>query len=548
MNYVEEYRQKIADGTILVPKKIQRMLDILKRQEQDEEFPYYFDPDVGELPILFIEYYCKTAVGKLGGDLKLELFQKVAIQLTFGWLNKETKLRRFRQLFLMVARKNGKTTLLAAIALYMLIADGEGSAEIFSVATKKDQAKLAFNATCKMLTMMKNKFPEFRKLVKKRKTDLYVESTFSSFMPLSSDSDTLDGLNSHLVIIDELHAIKKRSLYEVMYESLASRDQPLLVMITTNGTQRENIFDQIYEYASNVIAETYEDYEFLALIYELDEIEEWKNPECWIKANPGLGTIKKLSFLQGKVRNAKNDPNNLPGVLVKDFNMKANSSDSWLSMETVMCDKKFSYENLDCYAFGGVDLSATTDLTCATVLFKTSENSDIHVIQQYFIPKEIAKLKEEQDRVPYKIWHDKGWVTFTEGSRVNLSEVTDWFKKMRDEYNFTFYNIGYDPWCAVYFVEEMTREGFPMCKVIQGAMTMSQPMKDLKGDLMDKKVNYNENPVLRWCLLNTKIEEDKNDNIRPVKKSKIQRIDGTVSLINAYVVYTRDMLSYNASI
>ena len=131
---------------------------------------------------------------------------------------------------------------------------------------------------------------------------------------------------------------------------------------------------------------------------------------------------------------------------------------------------------------------------------------------------------------------------------MNFSEVTDWFKKMRDEYNFTFYNIGYDPWSAVYFVEEMTREGFPMNKVIQGAITMSQPMKDLKADLMDKKVNYNDNPVLKWCLLNTKIEEDKNDNIRPVKKSKIQRIDGAVSLINAYVVYTRDMLSYNASI
>ena len=430
----------------------------------------------------------------------------------------------------------------------MLIADGEGSAEIFSVATKKDQAKLAFNASCKMLTMMKKKFPEFRKLVKKRKTDLYVESTFSSFMPLSSDSDTLDGLNSHLVIIDELHAIKKRALYEVMYESLAARDQPLLVMITTNGTQRENIFDQIYDYASNVVAETFEDYEFLALIYELDDISEWKIPECWMKANPGLGTIKKLSYLKSKVRSAMNDPNNLPGVLVKEFDMKANSSDSWLSMETVMCDKTFSLENLDCYAFGGVDLSATTDLTCATVLFKTSENSDIHVIQQYFIPKDVAELNEERDRVPYRIWHDKGWVTFTEGSRVNFSEITDWFKKMRDEYNFTFYSIGYDPWCATYFVEEMTREGFPMSKVIQGPITMSQPMKDLKADLMDKKINYNQNPVLKWCLLNTKIEEDKNDNIRPVKKAKIQRIDGAVSLINAYVVYTRDMNNYNASI
>lgn len=224
------------------------MKDLVKESE-DESLSFYFDEEKGERPIKFIETFCKQAEGEIGKPITLELFQKAYIQSLFGFINRDTGKRRFNETMFLVGRKNGKTTMLSAIALYMMIADGEGSAECYSVATKKDQASKAFKSAC----AMRSQSPEIRAIVNKRRTDMYMPLTFSSFEPLSSDSDTLDGLNAHLVIIDELHAIKDRNLYEVMKQSTSSRKQPLVVMITTAGTVRENIFDDIYNYANNIL-------------------------------------------------------------------------------------------------------------------------------------------------------------------------------------------------------------------------------------------------------------------------------------------------------
>lgn len=282
MNYIKEYINQIDEGKIVVGEKVKKIYKRLLKESDDKSLPFYFDEETGNRPIKFIETFCKQAEGEIGKPIKLELFQKAYIQALFGFIYRDTGLRRFNETMFLVGRKNGKTTMLSAIALYMMIADGEGSAECYSVATKKDQASKAFKSAC----AMRAQSPEIRAIINKRRTDMYMPSTFSSFEPLSSDSDTLDGLNSHLVIIDELHAIKDRNLYDVMKQSTSSRRQPLVVMITTAGYVRECIFDEIYDYANNVLNGTVKNDSFLPVLYELDKTEEWKDIKCWAKANP----------------------------------------------------------------------------------------------------------------------------------------------------------------------------------------------------------------------------------------------------------------------
>ena len=540
MNYIKEYVEKIESGEIVVGKKIKKIYKKLLKESSNESLPFYFDEEKGSRPINYIETFCKQAEGEIGKPIKLELFQKAYIQALFGFVYRDTGLRRFNETMFLVGRKNGKTTMLSAIALYMMIADGEGSAECYSVATKKDQASKAFKSAC----AMRAQSPEIRAIVNKRRSDMYMPTTFSSFEPLSSDSDTLDGLNAHLVIIDELHAIKDRNLYDVMKQSTSSRRQPLVVMITTAGTVRECIFDDIYNYANNVLEEIVKDDSFLPVLYELDKTEEWKDISCWAKANPGLGTIKQYKYLAEQVERAKNDTSSKKSTLCKDFNIRSNSEEKWLDFDTVNNEEKFDIEELrGTYAIGGADLSSTLDLTCATlIVFKKGK---IYVLQQYFIPEDTIEEKENDDKVPYKIWKERGLLTTCPGAKINYTAVTEWFIKMHYEYDISPLWIGYDRWGSTYWVDEMKENGFQIEQVIQGAQTMSNPMKQLEADLKEKKVIYNNNPILKWCLLNTAIEIDKNDNIRPVKgKKSKERIDGAVSLIDAYVVLYRKMQDY----
>lgn len=542
MNYLKEYYNKISTGEIIAGKKIIKIYKKLVEEAESDVLPFYFNEETGERPIEFIETFCKQAEGEIGKPIKLELFQKAYIQALFGFLNRDTNTRRFNETMFLVGRKNGKTTMLSAIALYMMIADGEGSAECYSVATKKDQAAKAF----KSAVAMRAQSPEIRAIVNKRRTDMYMPSTFSSFEPLSSDSDTLDGLNSHLVIIDELHAIKDRNLYEVMKQSTSSRRQPLVVMITTAGTVRECIFDDIYNYANNVLDGTVKNDAFLPVLYELDKTDEWKVIKCWAKANPGIGTIKQYKYLTEQVQRAKDDFSSRKGVLCKDFNIRTNTEEKWLDFDIVNNEETFDIEELrGSYGIGGADLSSTTDLTCATIL--VLKNNKKYVLQQYFIPKDKIEEKVSEDKVPYDIWEKRGLLTTCEGSRVNYTYITEWFLKMHNEYDISALWIGYDPWGSQYWVQEMIDNGFELVKVIQGAKTMSNPMKELEADLKEKNVIYNNNPITKWCLLNTAIETDKNENIRPIKGKKTkQRIDGTVSLIDAYCVLFDKMNDYLA--
>ncbi len=540
MNYINAYIEEIESGRIKTSKRVYAVYKRLQKQQQSppKGFAFYFDEEAGERPIEFIEKFCKQSQGIIGEPLELQLFQKAFIQALFGWKRKANGFRRFRETLFLVARKNGKSTLLSAIALYMLIADDEGAAEIYSVATKKDQAKKVLTEAINMI----NQSPELRALLKKRRNDIYFPLTASKFEALASDSNTLDGLNSHAVIIDELHAIRDRNLYEVMKQSITARRQPLVIMITTAGTVRACIFDDMYEYACKVADGEEIDETFLPILYELDNRQEWTDESCWEKANPGLDTIKNRETLREAVERAKKNPADEAGVLCKDFNHRENESSAWLSYDDIFNAATFDMQDVfDTYAIGGCDLSATTDLTCASLLIRKKNDPAIYVLQQYFLPQRKLDLLDEKDtkEAPYKLWETRGLVTVNPGSRVDFSLVTAWFVEMREKYKIDAFKVGYDRALAGYWVEEMRANGFDMESVAQGAFTWAQPMREMGAAFVDKIVNYNANPVLVWCMTNTAVKKTGLNNIQPIKITEKRRIDGAVSLLNAWVVYVK---------
>lgn len=536
MNYIQEYYHLIEQGEVVVSARVRKLY---KRLVKEIENPgkYVFDEKKAARPIEFIERFCKHSKGEWAGQpIKLELFQKAYTSALFGFVDKDTRLRRYRETLFMVGRKNGKSTLLAGIALYMLLGDHEPGAEVYSTATKKDQAKIIFDEIRNMVSQS----PELRAIIKKRKSDLYCAATMGKIQALGKNSDTLDGLNSNCVIMDELHGVKDRNLYEVMKQSQSARRQPLMIMITTAGTIRECIFDDMYAYACEIIDGIIEDDTFLPVIYELDKREEWKESGAWQKANPGLGSIKKVDDLEAKVKRARNNYKDLKGILVKDFNIRDTNATAWLSFEDINNEKTFEVVRFrNSYAIGGADLSITTDLTCATLLMMDRDTEERFVTQMYWLPEDNLEIRVKEDKIPYDIWEKQGLLRLCSGNSISYSDVTAWFLEMVNEKAITPAWIYYDSYSAKYWVEEMEQYGFQMIRCIQGAKTLSLPMQQLGADLQAKKINYNNNPILKWCLTNTCVQTDRNGNIVPIKgQGAKQRIDGAASLLDAYVGLT----------
>lgn len=525
------YLKAIETGEVTVCAKTRKAYERVRADM--EAGKWVFDLERANRPIQFIERFCRHSKGEWAGKpVRLELWQKAFVAVVFGFIDQKTGLRRYREALLDVARKSGKSTLAAGILLYLLVADDEAGAEVYTVATKLDQAKLIFDEA----THMVEQSPLLAKRIKKRRTDLYLAKTMAKMQPLGRNSNSLDGLNASGVCIDELHGITDRNLYEVMKQSMSARQQPLLLMTTTAGTVRECIFDDIYEYAEKVLDGIIEDDHFFAVIYELDDEAEWEDEACWPKANPGLGTIKKVDTLRAEVNRARQNPIDLGGVLVKDFNMRGTGAGTWLTFSDLNNTDTFDLSGFrGKWAIGGADLSITTDLTCATLLMHAGDGR-FCVHQMYWIPEERLEEHVKTDKIPYDKWVELGFVRLCNGNTIDYSDVTAWFLEMVNDSGINIAWVYYDSWSARYWVDEMEAYGFEMVRCIQGAKTLSLPMQRLGADLQAKRVNYNNNPVLKWCLSNTAIETDRNGNIVPVKNQQArQRIDGTASLLDAYV-------------
>ena len=534
MNYIAEYNNLIQAGKIVASRRVKQVYARLAAATADTTGQYVFDENRAERPIAFIERFCKHSKGEWAGrGISLELFQKAYIQALFGFVDRETGCRQYRESFFLVARKNGKSTLLAGLALYMLTSDGEGGAEVYSTATKYAQARLLFDEAHNMIKQS----PALSKHFRKRKNDLYYEPAMSKFQPLARNSDTLDGLNASFVIMDELHGVKDRNLYEVMRQSMAARRQPLLVMITTAGTVRECIFDDMYSHAAQVADGVRADPPVLPMLDELDDRSEWTNPTAWQKANPALGAVKKTDDLKLKVERAKQNRNELSGVLCKEFNVRETVKTAWLAFDEINNENTFDLEAFrGAYCIGGVDLSITTDLTCASLLFMKRGDDKKYITQMYWLPADRLQERVQQDKIPYDKWFDRGLLRLCDGNSINYSDVTAWFCETVRKYDLFPAWVYYDSYSARYFVEEMQMQGFNMVRCIQGAKTLSLPMQMLGADLQAHRVIYNNNPVLKWCLTNTGVQTDRNGNIVPIKnQSPKQRIDGTAALLDCYV-------------
>ena len=419
----------------------------------------------------------------------------------------------------------------------MLTADYEGGAEIYSVATQKDQSKIVWEETKRMI----KKSPILAKIIRCLIGGIYYDATDSIFRALASDSNSLDGLNAHLVVADEVHAWKDKNLLDVMYDSMSARRQPLLLETSTMGTVRQNVFDIEYDYASQVIDGTIQDETLLPIIYELDDEKEWVNEECWYKANPALSVIKSLKDLREKVERAKASPIELVNLLCKDFNIRQNSINAWLTFEDLNNEEIYN-EWKDCYCIGGADLSSTTDLTCATLLGVV--NKKIRVKQMYWIPTNALEKKVLEDKIPYDKWLKNGWLRLSGDSKIDYHDITQWFLEEVRNNDLRPLWVGYDSWNAQFWCDEMKSEGFDMVEVRQGFKTESAPLKQMQGDLKDKKINYNNNPITKWNLSNAAVKKDDNGNIMLSKEKARQRIDGVASLMDAYVIFVNKQQEY----
>jgi len=540
MSYMEEYFTKILDGKITSCEKMKRISEILLDQLYNPG-EFHFDEEIANRHIEFIEKFCKQPSGKLGVPLRLELFQKARFQTIFGFVD-DNNIRQYNEVLIIEGRKNGKTTETAAIELDLLVNDHEGSPQIYNVATMLDQAKLGFNACLKMVRQS----PLLSKHVKKRAADLYFPKNYGTIKALASNVNSLDGLDVHGAVIDELAAIKNRDIYDLIKQAQGARRQPLMFTISTNGYIRDNIFDAQMQYATEILSGSVENKRFLPFIYELDSPDEWDKEECWIKANPGLGTIKSVDYLRQMVAKAKADVSFKPTVLVKDFNLKQTGSTSWLRWEDLDNSEmipEYPYK----YCIGGFDAADTVDLNAAKAICMKPGDPHLYVKSMYWMPQRVldefdnsGKL-QGRDNVPYRLWKDKGLLRTVDTYKVDKKVFLEWFKELVYEEDIYVMYIGYDPWRIDDSLLREFKAEFgerSMIPVRQGVATLSGPMKELKADLQNKLIVYDNNPIDKWCLANVAVKADVNGNIQPVKADDSRRrIDGALALIDAYVVY-----------
>lgn len=549
-NPIIEYWNLIENGEVVVSIKVRTVYQELVRIMNDNESIWEYSAKKANHPIEFVENFCNHSKGKMGGmPFILELWQKAMTAALFGFVHKIDGTRKHKEFMLIVARKNGKSAWGSAIALYMLIADGEPGPEIVSAATKKDQAKIIWLEAKRMV----KKSPTLNRRIRALVAELISDFNDGSFKPLSSDSNTLDGLNPHCSLIDELHAIEDKNLYDVIIDGMSAREQAISIITTTAGTIREGIFDIKYEEARKILNSYsditgYSDDRVLAIVYELDKREEWTDPLCWPKANPGLGTIKNADELKRKVEKAKENPLLVKNLLTKDFNIRDTSSEAWLTFEQINNMSTYDIRVLKPrYAIGGSDLSSSVDLTSACILFQVQDDPMIYAKHMYWLPEDLLERRAQEDKIPYDIWRDMGLLRTTPGNTVHHKFVTEWFMEMQEEYDVFIPWIGYDGWSAKYWVEEM-KNNFgkdSMIPVIQGKKTLSAPMKALGADLDAKRINYDNNPITKWCLTNTSVDIDKNNNIQPSKgSSQRKRIDGLAAMLDAYVILNDKQADY----
>lgn len=544
-NYLIQYYEEIEKGNIIVGRELKAQLDYLISELDNPK--YIFDPKPGLHRIKFIETFCKHTKSPFNGEpFVLMLWEKALLQTAYGFKYADTGLRRFNEVILLVARKNGKTTFIAGIDLAEFFLSSGGT-DIICASNTNDQASILFEE----INNMREGSKVLRNEKYSRKNIFYIYSprTKNRIRKLSAQSRNKDGFNIEVGCIDEVHEMTDSKVYDAIKQSQSTKLEPLIFIITTEGVVTQGFLDQKLAYARKLIKGEIEDEKLLPWLYTQDSIEEiYEDKRTWQKSNPSLGVVKLESYLEDMMNKSKNDHSIKVTMLCKDFNIKQTDQGAWLEFRDINNTETFDIKEIsDTYAIGGVDLSNTTDLTVAILL--VIKDGKKYVLSQYFMPEDVLEKRKEEDNAPYDIWLQKGLITLSPGSQNDFSLVTQWFIKMIQQYGIRPLWIGYDPWNSLYWVKEMEEAGFTLEKVRQGVYSLSEPMKQLEADLKNKLVNYNNNPMMKWNLANTQAKVDINGNIQPSKLgSKFKRIDGTVALIIAYAVLNRYKVEYEGMI
>ena len=537
-----QYVEDVSKGNILACKwvrlAVERHVRDLKRQEK-KSFPYYFDPDTAKHTVDFFGFLRHTKGEWAGQVFKLEPWEEFITCVVFGWLRKKDGLRRFRTVFLEVGRKNGKSTFLAGVGLYLFDGDNEPGSEVYTAATKRDQARISHSEATRMVKVshdLKDHIGIF-------KDNLHCERTGSKFEPLGRDSDTMDGLNIHGALVDEIHAHKTRDTWDVLDTATGARRQPLMWGITTAGFNRQTICWELHEYTQKILdAGPTKDETFFGIIYCLDEGDDWEDEKNWIKANPNLKVSVKLDDLQRKAVKAKATPAALNVFLRKHMNEWTQAETRWIDPSKWReCSGKVDPEALTgrtCY--GGLDLSSNSDLTAFVLVFPPEEEDGLYqALGRFWIPEENMHERSRKDRVPYESWWRRKLIEATPGNVIDYRWILAQIDKDAQQYDLK--EIAFDRWGATKVIQDLQEMGFEdesekyaprhLIQFGQGYKSMSPPMKELETLILSKRLAHGGNEVFAWAADNVVASQDPAGNLKPNKEKSTEKIDPIVALI-----------------
>lgn len=532
-NYIVEYHDKIERGQIIAGKWIKKIYKILVDGIKSGDWD--FDAKKANKAIQFIENFCHHSKGR--NDLfKLELWQKAIVSTIFGILDKKTHRRQFREIFLLVGRKNGKSLFAAAIMAYVAYIDGEYGSELYCLAPKLDQADIVYDSFYKITQAEE----ELAEVTKKRRSDIYIEELNTTIKKIAFNAKKADGFNPTMTTNDEMEAWpgdQGLKQYEVMVSGTGARTEPITLSTSTAGYVNDGIFDELMKRSTAFLKGSSKERRLLPFLYMIDDLEKWNTKEELAKANPNLGVSVQWEFFEEQIAIALQSLSKKAEFMTKYCNIKQNSSIAWLDYETVAkaAGQPYTLDDFQgCYCVAGIDLSRTTDLTAVSLVIEKGGKN--HIITQFFMPQERYNVAIDEEGVPYNIFKEQGYLTISGEHQVNYKDVFAWFVRLIKEYKIRPLKVGYDRYCAGYLVEEMKEAGFHMDDVYQGT-NLTPVLNTFEGDLKDGMYLIGENNLLKSHLLNVAVQIQTDDSrMKPVKIEKRAHIDGAVSIFDALAV------------
>ena len=531
-NYIQEYHHKIQTGEVVVGKWIKLLYDQIVTGLRDGLF--YFDAGKANKAITFIETFCRHCEGR-NDYITLELWQKATVSLMFGIVD-EKGLRVFREVFLVMGRKNGKSLLASAIIAYVKYLDGEYGAKIYCLAPKLEQAAIVYDNFYKMVMAE----PELAELVQKRRSDIYMESTNSMTKPLAFNAKKSDGFNPHLTVCDEIAswpAEQGLKQYEVMKSALGARLQPMILSISTAGYVNDGPYDELMMRSTAVLQGSSEERRLLPILYIIDDVSKWDDIEELKKANPNMGVSVSEDFFLEEIAIARTSLSKRAEFLTKYCNIKQSSTQAWLPFDVVDAVSQGDYKLEDfrgTYCVGGIDLSQTTDLTACCVVIE--KGGKLYTFAKFFMPENKIDELSEREGVPYRLYVQQGIIQPSGENYVLYEDCHAWFFKLIREYKIYPLKVGYDRWSSQYLVQKMNIDGFHMDDVYQGE-NLTPVLHEMDGLLRDRTLQLGDNKLLKAHFLNVGIKQNaETRKIRPVKIDQRCHIDGFVAVCDALTV------------